>query len=448
MKLKKCLAVLIVLVLLLNCILISVTAFTPLNDFTYEISNGCITLIKYNGKSADVIIPDTYAVNSVAYPVSIIGNNAFEESNISSIKLSENLKEIGESAFYDCNNLTSVIIPETVDSIGLYAFDDCNNLTDVVILNPDVSIGESAFGYYYAGRKYHIVENFILRGFENSTAQEYAIANEIDFEIYVKPVLGDINTDKSLNIKDLVRLKKILAGSISSIDSSADINGDGIYSAEDLVCIRILLIYGEENLKTHTVIFKDADGNVINTQSVLHSFAAVAPEAPIKENYIFTGWSADFKNVMKDMVITAEYISNREPMFSVEKVAAKAGDSFVTVAVSVKNNPGILGMTLSLEYDENVMTLTDAANGTALSGILNFTKANILKSGCNFIWDGQEISSADIKDGSVLLLTFKVSDNAANGTYPINISYEYGDIIDTNLNSLVFVINNGNITVS
>jgi len=447
MKMKKCLTLFITFALLLSSICITTSAATLLEDFTYEIFSGGITITEYTGQSTNVVISDTYTIGGVTYPVKSIGSYAFENSTITSVELPEGITAIAEGAFYNCDSLTKVIIPYSVANIDLYAFDDCNNLTDVVVLNSEVTIGDSAFGYYYSGRKYYIVDNFVLRGFENSTAQEYANTNDMTFEIYVKPVLGDVNKDKKLNLKDLVILKKLLAGNDALIDS-ADINGDGAYSAEDLVCIRILLLCGEENLKTHTVIFKDLDGNVLDTQKVLHYFAASAPEPPVIDNYIFTGWNADFKNVMSDMVITAQYVPNTEPMFTVEKINAKPGDNSVTVAISVKNNPGILGMTLTLEYNENIMSLTNASNGTALSGVLNFTKANILKSGCNFVWDGQEISFANIKDGTVLLLTFDISEKAVSGNYPINISYEYGDIIDGNLSPISFVIENGNVVIS
>ena len=64
------------------------------------------------------------------------------------------------------------------------------------------------------------------------------------------------------------------------------------------------------------------------------------------------------------------------------------------------------------------------------------------------MWDGQEISFANIKDGTVLLLTFDISEKAVSGNYPINISYEYGDIIDGNLSPISFVIENGNVVIS
>lgn len=132
---------------------------------------------------------------------------------------------------------------------------------------------------------------------------------------------------------------------------------------------------------------------------------------------------------------------------SVESVKASAGDKLETVRISVKDNPGILGMRFSVSYDESVLTLTGALNGDAVSRILTLTKAKTLCSGCNFVWDGIEIDTEDVKDGTVLELQFRVSDSAAAGNYPITIRYNSGDIVDNDLQKLSPYIQNGYISI-
>lgn len=132
---------------------------------------------------------------------------------------------------------------------------------------------------------------------------------------------------------------------------------------------------------------------------------------------------------------------------SVDAAEAAAGDKKVTVRIQVKDNPGILGMRLSVSYDESVLTLTGASNGDAVSKVLTLTKAKTLHSGCNFVWDGIEISAADIKDGTVLELQFQVSDSAVAGKYPITIRYNSDDIVDNDLQSLSPYIQNGYILI-
>ena len=449
MKLKKKFALALVLSMIVSVFLCPLgTRAASISDFTYEITTNGLNITGYSGSETKVEIDEEYLVNGTKYSVYSIEAEAFSGTGITEIIFPEGLELIGESAFYDCDSLTKVVLPESLREVANYAFDDCNNLTDITVLNPELSIGDDAFGYYAVGRKYYLVEGLVLSGLEGSTIEQYATDNGIDFKTYVKPVLGDVTCDGKLNIVDLVRLKKIIAGDVSAEGSKADINGDGECTAEDLVTVKTLLIIGEANLKKHTVTFKDADGNVLDTQKVIHSFAAVAPKAPEKAGYKFVGWSTDFKNIMRTTVVTAIYEADTTPTFTVESKSANKGEKSVTVAVSVKNNPGILGMTLSVEYDESVMSLVDAQSGAALSDVLNFTKANVLTSGCNFVWDGQDISSENIKNGEILLLTFDIADDALSGSYPISVSYTDGDIIDMNLNIASFEIENGNINIS
>lgn len=444
MKFKKITAILIAAVLMMNGLCIVGSADSAVEDFVYDISSGNAVITEYKGDGGSVVIPAICAVGGKLYDVVEIGEEAFAASSVSKIEISEGILKISESAFWDCDGLGEVIIPESVTEICDYAFDDCNNLVNVTVLNDKATVGESAFGYYAVGRRYYIVENFVLHGSSGSTAEKYATKNGMTFKEYVKPILGDANNDGSLNIMDLVRLKKTLA----TLDGKIDINGDGKCTAADMVTLKLLLLNGVSGLPMHTVTFKGSNGSILKVQKIRHSFAASAPEAPALDGLKFSGWSTDFSNIMADTEIRAVYEADNKPTFTVDKVSAKAGEGSVTVAVRVKNNPGIIGMTLSVEYDEENLTLTDATNGEALKGILNFTSANVLKSGCNFLWDGQDLVKSDIKNGSILYLTFDVSAKAESGSYPIKISYMSGNIIDIDLNPIEFEIEDGSININ
>lgn len=56
-----------------------------------------------------------------------------------------NVKSIGEYAFFGCMSLTSITIPSGVTSIEKYAFEDCSNLISITIPNRVTSIGAGAF---------------------------------------------------------------------------------------------------------------------------------------------------------------------------------------------------------------------------------------------------------------------------------------------------------------
>lgn len=59
---------------------------------------------------------------------------------------------------------------------------------------------------------------------------------------------------------------------------------------------------------TYTVTFKDYDGRILKTETVVDGESATAPEAPIREGYTFSGWSSTFTNVKSNLTITAQYM--------------------------------------------------------------------------------------------------------------------------------------------
>ena len=135
------------------------------------------------------------------------------------------------------------------------------------------------------------------------------------------------------------------------------------------------------------------------------------------------------------------------PTLIVGKANASPGDE-VQIAVDLKCNPGILGMTLTLYYDETMCSLQSAENGEAINNILDLTTSKTLGNGARFVWDGIEISEEDIKDGEILILTFKINDNADEGICPITLKYFENDILDNNLVTVSPHIKNGEIIIT
>ena len=140
------------------------------------------------------------------------------------------------------------------------------------------------------------------------------------------------------------------------------------------------------------------------------------------------------------------HINQNVPTIIVDNASAKPGDE-IQVKVKAYNNPGILGMTLSVYFDEEKFKLVSVENGEAFKDVLNLTPANILECGSNFLWDGMELKDTDIKDGDILLLNFKVFEQAAEGKYPLTIKVNNGDIVDSRLNPITMQIENGYINV-
>ena len=150
-------------------------------------------------------------------------------------------------------------------------------------------------------------------------------------------------------------------------------------------------------------------------------------------------------NMCPTSFVMAENKETAATVITVDEVNASSGDT-INVIVSIKNNPGILGAVLKLEYGEG-LTLTGAENGEVFSS-LTMTKPGKYVSPCKFLWEGQEISDNDIIDGSVLVLSFKVSDDVQAGTaIPVKVSYSQGDIVDGELNAVEATLKDGYVLV-
>ena len=131
--------------------------------------------------------------------------------------------------------------------------------------------------------------------------------------------------------------------------------------------------------------------------------------------------------------ISALAATGSETKISVNDTYAASGAE-VSIDIVIENNPGILGMTLKLEYDDEFATLTSVVNGEA-SSAMTFTAPRSLQSGCNLQWDAEFVDEEDIKDGTIATLTFEISEEApSNKEITVDLSYDNGAIIDNDLN--------------
>lgn len=101
------------------------------------------------------------------------------------------------------------------------------------------------------------------------------------------------------------------------------------------------------------------------------------------------------------------------PSLVLNGATAKRGET-VELEVQIRNNPGIIGATLEVDYD-SALILTSISNGSAFSA-LEMTRPGELTSGCRIHWDAMDVTDENVKDGAVLLLRFVVSNGAAVGS--------------------------------
>ena len=110
-------------------------------DLTYELKDGKLTLIRYDGTGDTVSIPSDVD----GYDVVAIGDSVFENcTKLQTVINWADIEVVGDSAFKGCTGITSISFPNETMTIGAHAFEGCTSL-ETVILWGDPSIEEYAF---------------------------------------------------------------------------------------------------------------------------------------------------------------------------------------------------------------------------------------------------------------------------------------------------------------
>ena len=135
------------------------------------------------------------------------------------------------------------------------------------------------------------------------------------------------------------------------------------------------------------------------------------------------------------------------PTITVSDATALAGET-VSVSISLANNPGIISLRLSVSYDTSVMTLTDIEDKDCFQNVTFADDAGKMASSPYIIlWNSATSAQPCTANGVIATLKFVVKADAADGTYPVSVSYQAGDILDFDLRSVAFATKNGTVTV-
>lgn len=118
-----------------------ITTAPPHSDFAYTETGNSIIVTGYSGAKTTVEVPSE--INGK--PVREIGENAFFNAAITSIKLPSSIHTIGKNAFHSCSSLGSISLPAAVTTIGDSAFRGCTSLKAVTLPSSLKKLGTQAF---------------------------------------------------------------------------------------------------------------------------------------------------------------------------------------------------------------------------------------------------------------------------------------------------------------
>ncbi len=138
----------------------------------FEMKNGCLI----NPKEKKLVVGTTKGVIPTDGSVTIIGDYAFQYRYfIKEIYIPESVTRIGYGAFECCGALENVVFEESEKVVEItiddYAFNLCSKLKSIKLPKNVKSIGYYAFN----------TSDFTIIGYSNSTAEKYAVENNISF---------------------------------------------------------------------------------------------------------------------------------------------------------------------------------------------------------------------------------------------------------------------------
>lgn len=223
-------------------------------------------------------------------------------SNITSLNLSDS--PVLDLLHCYNNKISDIQFPATCSSQGLKFLCDRNALSKLNL--------PSYLLISYADRD---VNTFSRDPFGNATTQVLnasLVKSGSRFVFDLGSIIGMDNIDK-VTMSDVSILNtttgKITYDSLPTTAQYAYDTGGRTVSGNALL-MNVTVNLEAPSLPSYSVVFKDYDDRVIDTQSISEGGKAKAPADPTRNGYTFTGWNHTFDNVRADLEIKAQYSIN------------------------------------------------------------------------------------------------------------------------------------------
>ena len=352
--------------------------------------NGETLLFCLQGKEGDYQIPDSVkSINSGAF---------FNCDKLTGITVPNSVTNIQEGTFFGCSNLTSIVIPNSVTSIGEAAFSRCRNLTQMIIPDSVVSMGTQVFSECTELKSVTLSKNMTAIPFDTFLSCKSLTSVTIPDGVtsISASAFNYCAALSSVTIPDSVAA--IGWAAFSNCSALTDVYYDGT----------------EEQWKQVKIDNSNDENKCLNNATIHFVQPEPQPQPPVETS----------------------------GTIAVSSVRARAGQT-ITVKVDLSANKGISNMRLQMSYPEG-FTLESIQKGDALSTLFFTPPGKLTANPVNFVWDGTE---ADMSEGCILELTFRIADTVAAGEYSISLRYQKDDVLDGSLEGIDLALQSGTVSV-
>ncbi len=142
------------------------------------------------------------------------------------------------------------------------------------------------------------------------------------------------------------------------------------------------------------------------------------------------------------LLVTVPATAAGTPAFVVSETSGKPGDT-VTLTVSTRDNPGIVGLRLNIAYDSAVLELKKADGGDFKGATFGpWTKNPFTTSWVDAIHPDNKTN------GVVVKLTFAIKASAPAGKSVVSVTFDQADVFNLAWEDVVFTTVSGGVTVT
>lgn len=178
------------------------------------------------------------------------------------------------------------------------------------------------------------------------------------------------------------------------------------------------------------------NGDAISEETqIINLYFSAVENTSFQSEIYFTCSNAVFDNMDSLLVstsdITIDILNPSEglPTIIYSNSEFRINNGFLEIPLFIKNNHGIMGFDISVEYDETVITPFEVIASELLSSGYCDNNINMNTGIFKILWNGAEDMD---DDGLLLTLKFNVADGMEPETIPLNISYSQPDTYNEN----------------